>query len=180
MNTNLTHALAFLVDTVFYLYILALMLRFLLQLVRADFYNPFSQALVKITNPVLVPLRRLIPGYRGWDIAALVAMYLLELIALALVLIWISGVRVAPATLLLIAVLKLVDLLLNVYFFSILLQAVLSWVSPGSYNPLTSLLWRLNEPLLRPVRRLIPPMGGLDLSPLVVLLAIQFLRILIH
>ncbi len=180
MNGNLEQALAFLVNTLFYLFILALMLRFLLQLVRADFYNPFSQALVKITNPILVPLRRLIPGYRGWDFAALVAMYLLQVIALVLVYTLIKGVSLSPATLLIYGALRLLDLLLSVYFFSILLQAVLSWVSPGSYNPLTSLLWRLNEPLLRPVRRVLPPLGGLDLSPLIVLLVIQFIRILLN
>ncbi|MGD8379496.1 MAG: YggT family protein [Gammaproteobacteria bacterium] len=174
-------ALVFLINTLFGLYILAVMLRFLLQAVRADFYNPVSQIVVKVTSPLLLPLRRLIPGYRGIDFAAIVLMLILQLLnGIVLMLIFSMPLSaMASWSLLVWAVVKLITTLLNLYFFTILIQALLSWITPGTYNPLMSVLWSLNEPLLRPVRRVIPPLGGLDLSPLFVIIALQFLNILL-
>jgi YggT family protein len=174
----LSNPLVFLVDTITWLYIVAIMLRFLLQCVRADFYNPYSQFLVKITNPPLKPLRRIIPGWGGIDVAALVLMLLVQILAIALILL-INGVAVQVPALLIVAVVKLVVLLIHMYMFTIIVQALLSWIQPGAYNPLTGLLYSLNEPLLRPARRLIPPISGIDLSPIAVLIALQVLKMLL-
>lgn len=173
-----SNAGVFLIQTVFGMYILAVLLRLLLQIVRADFYNPFSQFLVKITNPVLVPLRRVIPGLFGVDLAAVLLLLALQMAKLALIGLLINqGWNLGG--LLLLAVADLLALLLNVFLFSILIQVILSWVRPGEYNPLTALLHHLNEPLLAPARRLLPPISGLDLSPIVVLVALQLASMLV-
>lgn len=168
----------FLVQTLFGLYMGAVMIRFLLALVRADFYNPISQFLVKVTNPPLVPLRRVIPSLGGIDLASLVlllALQVLELLAVGLI----KGVSFQPAGLLVLSVAELLALLFQIYFFTILIQVVLSWVSPGGYNPAVSLLYSLNEPLLGRARRILPPIHGFDLSPILVMIAIQLLNILL-
>lgn len=174
----MTHPLAFLIDTLFHLYTVALLLRFLLQLVRANFYNPFSRALVQITDPVLQPLRRVIPGFGGIDFAAIVALVLVKLIGIWLVLL-VTGVPYTPPALLAATVYQLIDLVLFTYIVTIVIQAIVSWINPGVHNPAVSLLHQLNAPLMRPVRRFIPPLGGLDLSPLFVLIALQFCRLLL-
>ncbi len=173
----LSNAGVFLIKTLFGLYLLALMLRFLLQWARADFFNPISQFVVKITNPPLKPLRRVIPGFFGLDLAAVVLMVAIKLIELALVQSVVGGALVFGG-LLVVALAELLSLALDVFFFSILIQVILSWVNPGAYNPAVSLLHAINEPLLRPARRLIPPVGGLDLSPLVVMVALQLATLL--
>ena len=168
----------FLVQTLFGLYIGAVMLRFLLALVRADFYNPISQFLVKITNPPLKPLRRIIPGVMGIDLASILLMLVLQ--ALKLILIGaIQGFGLHPAGLLVLAAAELLSLLVNIYFITILIQVILSWVSPGGYNPAVALLYSLNNPLLGRARRLLPPIHGFDLSPILVIIALQLFLILV-
>ena len=168
----------FLTQTLFGLYILAVMIRFLLQWVRADFYNPMVQLLVKITNPPLAPLRRLIPGLYGMDLAAVVLMLLLQALELFLVA-WILGGTLPLITLILGSLAKILGLLIGVYFWLILIQVILSWVSPQTYNPAISLIYSLTEPVLKPARRLIPDLGGLDLSPLVAIVVLQLTRMLV-
>lgn len=168
----------FLVHTLFGLYTGAVMLRFLLALVRADFYNPVSQFLVKVTNPALRPLRRLIPSVGGIDLASVVLLLILQCAELLLVAA-IRGYGLAPLGLLVLALAGLISLLLNIYFVTILVQVILSWVNPGSYNPVVGLLHSLNEPVLGRARRLLPPIGGFDLSPILVLIAMQLLEIIL-
>lgn len=177
-NSYVGNAGTFLISTLFGLYILLVMLRFLLQLVRADFYNPISQFVVKATDPPLRPLRRHVPGLAGIDLSTLVLMLGLKIVELWLTF-RVSGQSAQFAGLLIISVAELLSLALNVFLVSILIQVVLSWVNPGAYNPATKLLYSLNEPLLTPARRLIPPISGLDLSPIVVLIAIQLIKILV-
>lgn len=177
-NSYVGNAGTFLISTLFGLYILIVMLRFLLQLVRADFYNPISQFVVKATDPPLRPLRRHVPGLAGIDLSTLVLMLGLKIVELWLTF-RVSGQSAQFAGLLIISVAELLSLALNVFLVSILIQVVLSWVNPGAYNPATKLLYSLNEPLLTPARRLIPPISGLDLSPIVVLIAIQLIKILV-
>ncbi len=169
-NGYLSHPLIFIIDTLATLYIATIMLRFLLGLVRADFYNPVSQFLVVVTKPLLHPLRRIIPGYRSIDIAALVLMLFLQMITLFIIG-FIKSTSVAPQVLLVMAIAKLLALLINVYLFSILAVILLSWFSKG-YHPISALLYRLTEPALKPARRFIPPIAGIDLSPMVVILAL--------
>lgn len=168
----------FLVGVVFYLYTLVVLLRFLLQWVRADFYNPISQFTVRATNPVLAPMRRVIPGFGGVDVAALVLMLALKVLELVLIGA-LGGGMPAGGGLLLVAVAELINMTINLFIFTILVEVVISWVNPGLYNPVMALVYRLNEPLVRPARRILPPMGGLDLSPLVVLIALQLAKILV-
>lgn len=172
-----SNPLVFVVQTLFQLYILCVLLRFMLQQVRADFYNPVSQFLVKATQPVLRPLRKVIPGYGGIDWAAVVLIVVLQALAVEVVAL-IRGGLLMPGLLAVTVLYQLVELVLNVYLFGILIMALLSWVQAG-YNPVAALLHDLTDPVLRPFRRLIPPMGGFDLSPLVAILAIQVAKMLI-
>ena len=179
MNSGyLANPLEFLVTTLFSLYILAVMLRFLLGAVRADFYNPVSQFLVRITNPLLLPMRKVIPSLGRYDSASLLLMLLLQFISLGLVVL-LRDISVSVVTLLIVAVGELVMLAINVFMFSIVIQVILSWVNPGNYNPVTALLYSITSPIMRPLQRLIPPISGIDLSPLVAIIGLQVLRMLI-
>jgi YggT family protein len=179
MNSYFTNPLEFLISTLFSLYILAVMLRFLLGMVRADFYNPISQFLVKITNPLLVPLRKIIPGTGKVDVAAIILMLVLQLIMLAII-VALRGVTPPLLGLLLTAIGTLIILAINVFLFAIIVQVIISWVNPGSYNPVNGLLSSLTAPVMRPIQRLLPPMSGIDLSPLFALIGLQVLKMLIQ
>lgn len=178
MGNYAGNAGVFLIQTLFGLYLVAVMLRFLLQLTRADFYNPVSQFLVKVTNPPLIPLRRIIPGLIGIDMAAVVLLLVIQAVELILVGL-VQGFSLAIPGLVVLTVAELLNLLLNIYFFTILIQVILSWVNPGGYNPAIALLYSLNEPILSRARRVIPPISGFDLSPIVVFIGIQLLRMLL-
>jgi YggT family protein len=178
MNAYFSTAGAFLIEAVFGFYMVIVMLRLLLQLVRADFYNPLCQFIVKITNPPLKPLRRLIPGIAGIDMASVLLLFVLQMIETTLVALA-GGMTLAVPGLAVLAIAQLIALLLNVYMISILIQIILSWVGPGSYNPVTATLYALNEPVMRPARRILPPISGIDLSPILVFLAIGLLKILV-
>lgn len=173
-----SNAGTFLVHTVFGLVILVFMLRLLMQLVRADFHNPISQFIVKVTNPVLRPLRRFIPGLFGIDMATVLVLFGLQFLEIFLVLM-IKGVGISPLGMGMLTVAELLDFTLKVFLFSLLIQVVLSWVNPQGYNPVVGILYSLNEPLLRPARRLLPPISGFDLSPLIVLVVLQLISILV-
>lgn len=175
----LREALVYLISTVFGLYLLAVLLRFLLQWARADFNNPVSQLVVTVTNPLLRPLRRWVPGYRGVDIASLVLLLALKMLELFLVALVSAGRVPAPAGLLVLSFAGLLQFTLYVFLFAVLIQVVLSWVAPGAYNPATVILYRLTEPLLGRARRLLPPVGGIDFSPIVVLVGLQLCQILV-
>ena len=178
MGNPLADAGQFLISTIFGIYISIVALRFLLQWVRADFYNPLSQFIVKATNPPLRYLRRLIPGYGGIDWPSLVLMLILQMIEIT-VLLWIGPARFPSILgLVVLSAAQILQLIIYIFFFSIIIEIVLSWVNPGAYNPITVIIYRLNEPLLRPARRLIPPLGGLDFSPMVVLILLQLVIIL--
>ena len=170
----------FLVDTVIGFYTLIVLLRFLLQLIRADFYNPVSQFIVKITNPPLVRLRRIIPGFRGVDIAALVLLLILEGLRLGLTALM-MGHTPNFSGLLLLSIAGLLKLTVYVAVFSIFVRALLSWISAGRSHPMIQLLGSFTEPLLAPVRRLLPTGPGLDLSPIVVFIVLMLvLKLLVQ
>ena len=168
----------FLIQTVFGLYILAVMLRFLLQWVRADFYNPISQFIVKITNPPIKPLRRVIPGWGGIDLASVILLIILQMAELFLVNMTL-GRAFGVSALFIATIAELLELLINIFIGAILIQVILSWVAPGTYNPLIGLVHKISDPLLAPARRLIPPLSGIDLSPLAILVLLQLLKILV-
>lgn len=181
MGTNpISQALVFLIDMLLGLYILAVLLRFLFQVVRADFYNSFSQALVIITNPTLTPLRRMIPTLYGIDLAAIVLLLILQ--CLKNFIIWlIQGVQPKVMGLVVVSAADLLQLTLWVFIIAIFIRVILSWVSPyaARQHPAVGLLNNLTDPLMRPARRMIPPMGGLDLSPIVVFILLYLTIILL-
>jgi YggT family protein len=179
MGSNyLTNPAVFLIQTIFGLYILAVLLRFLLQWVRADFYNPISQFLVKITTPPLKILRRFIPGLGGIDLAALLLAWGLKYIELVLILL-ISGSTIDLFAPLFWALPDLLELFINIFLFAVLIQVILSWINPGTYNPASALLYSLTEPVMRPARNVLPPISGLDLSPMLVMIALILLKMLL-
>ncbi len=168
-----------LILTFFNLFIIAVLLRLILQFSKADFYNPISQFIVKVTQPALKPLRQLIPGLMGIDMAAVVLALALHSIA-TLTLLLINDLSLANYALLpLWSVLGCLNLLVKIYFVAIIASIVLSWVAPGSYNPGILLLHQLTEPVMAPFRKMLPSMGGLDLSPIFVFIAINIVQIII-
>jgi YggT family protein len=178
MSSYLTNPVVFLIQTLFGIYIALVLLRFVLQWARADFYNPISQLVVKLTSPVLRPLRQVIPGYGGVDLASLVLAWLLQALELGLLCLFLGLDRNVLGALAW-AVPALVSLAINMVLFGIFIRVILSWVNPDPYNPAAALLDRLTDPFLRPARRLIPPISGLDLSPMVVMIALVVLEMLI-
>ncbi len=177
-GSYLTNPLAFLVQVLLGLYALVVVLRFLLQYLRADFYNPVSQFVVQVTDPALRPLRRLVSGWGGWDLASLLLAWLVKALELLLVVL-IKGHGLHLFGPLLWALPELVALGINIFLFAVLIQVIMSWLNPGGYNPALDLVARLSEPLLTPARRLLPPIGGLDLSPMLVMIGLVVLEMLI-
>jgi len=177
-NPYVGNALTFLISTAFGVYILLVLLRLLLQLVRADFYNPVSQFVVKATNPPLKPLRRHIPAIGRIDTASVLLMIALKLLEL-----WITfallGHSPQLSGLVVLSVAQLLSLCIHVFIFAILIQVVLSWVNPGAYNPVTVLIHTLTEPLLGPARRMLPATAGLDFSPFVVMVGLVLVSMLV-
>jgi YggT family protein len=171
-------ALFFLVTTVLDLVIWVFWLRLLLQVVKADFYNPISQFVWQATRFPTDFLQRFMPAVRGINTAVCVGLALSAL-AFVYAVVNLVGTQVSVGSALLYTVLKLLTMLLGLYTFTLFVQAILSWVGPGTQNPAANVLWSLNEPLLRPVRNIIPPIGGLDLSPLAVILLLQVLSRLV-
>jgi YggT family protein len=171
--------LAMIVGELVSLALLVMLMRLLLQLVRADFRNPICQAIVRLTNPLVIPLRRFLPPIRKLDTATVVAVTVIALILVAVgfaftgfpgdALIWIQQV-----------VLTLFYTVLWIYFWAIIVYALLSLVAPGGYSPLQSVLASLCEPVLGPFRRIIPSFAGIDLSPLWACLAIQIIFYYLH
>lgn len=162
-------------------YLTIVLLRFLLQLARADFYNPITQFAVKATNPLLRPLRRIIPGWGGLDGASLVLAVIIQAITFFLILVALNGgvPSFNPLTLLTWSVLNVLDLIVTIYFWSVIAVVVVSWIAPGSNHPAIQLVAQITEPVMRPVRNLMPSMGGLDLSPIIVFLILNVLQVVI-
>jgi YggT family protein len=166
------------IQFVFGALIALIVLRVLLQWVRANFYNPICQFLYKATNPVLMPLRKVIPAWRNLDIAGIALAWLAT--ALKLVLLYATvGQALGVLGLAVLALADLVDFVLLLYIVLVLVRVVLSFVGADSYHPVVPLVMQLTEPVLKPFRRLIPNVGGLDFSPLVLLLVITLARVLI-
>lgn len=177
--TPIVQALHFIISTFFDLYIFVLLLRFLFQIVRADYYNPISQLVVKITNPPLVPLRRLIPGLWGIDMACLILCLFVSLLKLIILFALQVGRFPDLLGLILWSLGDLTRMTIYVFFFAILVQVILSWVSPYGNHPLQSILYKLTTPIMRPFKRIIPPVGGFDISPIFAIILLQVLIILI-
>lgn len=171
--------LTFIVPTIIQLYIIILLLRVWMQWVRADFYNPFSQFVVKVTQPIVGPLRRLIPAVGAIDTATLLVAYIIT-VANILFFMWATNtLALISITLLPISFIQLLTYVGKLIFWLILIRAILSWISQGR-NPIDYMLMQLTEPLMSPIRRIIPAMGGLDFSAMIVMLiliALNYLRL---
>jgi YggT family protein len=173
------NALVYIVDTLLSLALFVFLARLLLQWARADFRNPIAQAIVKLTNPLILPLRRILPPVGKVDTASVVAVVLVAIIKRGILFallgfgtpgleVWVQSIAV-----------DLVRALLSTYFYAILMYALLGLIAPGGYSPLQSVLASVCEPVLRPFRRLIPPIAGIDLSPLWAVIAIQAILLLL-
>jgi YggT family protein len=179
MGTSyMTDPVIFLIDTLFSLYILAIVLRFLFQWTRADFYNPISQFLVKITHPPLKIIRRFVPSVGKIDTSSIVLALALQMFA-DFTIIALKGVMVSITALIILSFAQLLSLLINVFIFAVFARAILSWFDPGNYNSANSLLQSLTEPLLTMCRKVIPDLGGIDLSPLVALVVLQLAKMML-
>ncbi|NOR70678.1 MAG: YggT family protein [Methylomarinum sp.] len=179
MGTSyMTDPLIFLIDTVFSLYILAVVLRFLFQWTRADFYNPISQFMVKITHPPLKLLRRFVPAIGKIDTSSMVLALALQMVS-DISILMLKGVMVSIAGLVVLSFTQLISLIINVFIFAVFARAILSWFDPGNYNSASSLLQSLTEPLLSVCRKVIPDLGGIDLSPLAALVVLQLAKMMI-
>ena len=175
-----TNALQFLLHTLLGLFTLVVLLRFYLQLVGASFQNPVSQAVIALTNFVVKPLRRVIPGWRGLDFSTLFLAFISQLL-LQLGTLWLRDFPLLVAgnsiwfALLGLTLIGLLQLSIYIFLYAVLLQAILSWVNP--YTPIAAALDALTRPLLNPLRKYIPTAGGIDLSPLVVFIGAELLLI---
>lgn len=167
--------LIFLIDTLLGIYIAVLLLRFLLQQFGADYYNPIAQFIVKVTQPVVGIARRFIPSYRKVDLATLILVLLFIAIKITLVTSLRGGTFSIPS-ILIISVYDFISLAFDIFIFAIFLQAILSWVNPDPHNPVSSILYSLTSPILQPVKRMLPDMGGIDISPIFALIALMFLK----
>lgn len=178
--TGLASAAIYVIQTLGSLYLLVVLLRFILQLVRADFYNPLSQFVVRATKPLLNPLRKVIPGLGGLDLASLVLAVLLQwLLMIVVVLLMGANPLGALPQLLVWSVISITSLFLKVFFFAMIISVILSWVSPGSYNPGAQLVNQICEPFLAPFRKLLPNLGGLDISPIFAFIALKLIDMLV-
>jgi len=182
-------AFSFLISMVFNLYAMLLALRFIMQIFRADYYNPLAQFVVKMTDPVLKPVRRFVPSFKTYDTSSLLLTFVVLLAKLILLKVLGSTVLIAGKALyseplsfgsmFFLGIVDVIHLLFNVFIFAMIIQAVLSWIQNPATDSIRNLLSGITEPILGPIRKRVPPVGGLDLSVLIGVLALFFLRILI-
>ena len=169
----------YVIQTLGSLYLLIVMLRFLFQVVRADFYNPISQFMVKVTNPLLKPIRRVVPGVFGIDMASVLLALIIQWLAIQATALFLGYGFLNPLQMSSWSGIGLLSLTVNIFFWGMIIMIVVSWVAPQSHNPILLLLRQLVEPVMAPFRRVIPPMGGLDISPIFAFLTLNIINILI-
>ena len=176
---GLNTAAVYVLQTLGSLYLLIVLLRFVLQLVRANFYNPLCQFIVKATQPLLKPVRRIIPSLFGLDMSSLVLAILVQLALMALTLLLTYGTTGNFVQLLIWSIIGVTALFLKIFFFALIISVILSWVAPGSHNPGAELVNQICEPALAPFRRLLPNLGGLDISPILAFMVLKLLDMLV-
>lgn len=178
MPTNVTSAVVFIVSTIAQLYLFVLLLRLLLPWFGADFRNPIAQAILKLTSPVVVPLRRIVPPVGRLDTATVLVAFIIQYIAIIVVLL-IMGRTAGFADIAITSLVNLVLLTLRLFIFAIVIRVILSWIAPGGYNPAMAIIQTLTDRILRPFRRILPPMGGLDLSPMFAIILLMAATIVV-
>lgn len=172
-------ALIFVVKTFAQLYLFVLLLRLLLPWLRADFRNPIAQGVLRLTSPLVVPVRRIVPSLGRLDSATVLVAFAVQYLAILLVLV-IGGITASVLPVALTALLDLVILICRLFTFAIFIHIILSWVARGIYNDATIFVSMIAQPVLRPFRRVIPPFGGLDISPLFAIMLLQVIEIIIR
>lgn len=174
----MTQAAVFLFRTLADLYLMVLLIRLFLQLFRGNFRNPIAQAVLKATSPLVIPVRSVVPAIGRIDTATVLVALVFE-VAFIAVLVSLPQFALSGAAIVGFAAVRILMVALRLFFVVVLIHVIISWVAPGTYNPVTAFIADLGEPVLRPVRRVVPPLAGLDLSPLVVLIGLQFFLIAI-
>lgn len=165
MPSNISSAIVFIVNALTSLYLLVLLLRFWMPWLQADFRNPLAQGILRFTSPIVIPVRRVVPSFGRLDTATVLVTFVIQYLTILLLLL-ILGQTAEIADIALTTVVKLVVLSINLFVYAIFIRIILSWVSQGGYNPATAIITTLTEPVLRPFRRVIPAMGGFDISPI--------------
>lgn len=168
----MSQALYFIIKTLTQLYLLVLLLRFWLPMLGADFRNPLAQGILRITSPLVLPVRRFVPSIGRLDTSTILVAYVIQFLTV-LLLLTINGYRADTAPIMVTTLIELAVLSLNLFFFVILIKIILSWVAPHTHNYATALLTTMAEPVLRPFRRIIPSIGGLDISPIFAIILLQ-------
>ncbi|AMS15491.1 MULTISPECIES: YggT family protein [Pseudomonas] len=176
---GLNTAAVYVLQTLGSLYLLIVLLRFVLQLVRADFYNPLCQFAVRATQPLLKPMRRVIPSLFGLDMSSLILAIVVQLLLMALTLLLTYGTTGNPLQLLIWSIIGVTALFMKIFFFALIISVILSWVAPGSHNPGAELVNQICEPALAPFRRILPSMGGLDISPILAFMVLKLIDMLV-
>ena len=184
MPSNVAQALVYVVDAVTTIFLLVLLLRFWLPVLRADFRNPIAQAILKLTSPLIVPVRRFIPSFGRQDTDTIVVAIVIQFLAILLILLIVGSsigpLDLATTTRMLLGVLiKLLLLSINLFMFAIFIRIIISWVARGQYSPVSALVTTMTDPVLRPFQRLLPPLGGFDLSPILAIIALRALAIIV-
>ena len=167
----MTQALYYIIQTIGQLLLLLLLLRFWLPWFRADFRNPIAQGILRLTSPIIIPVRRLLPSVGRLDTATILVAYVLQFLLIT-VLVALQGRLFDAVPIAIVTAIELVILSLNLFFFVILIRIILGWFAPATHNPLTMMLHSLAEPILAPFRRWVPPMGGIDISPIMPIILI--------
>ena len=179
MPANLSLALVFIINAVTSLYLLVLLLRFWMPWLRADFRNPLAQGILRITSPLVIPVRRIVPSFGRLDTATILVAFVVQYLTIVLLLLILktsAGMGPIAVT----ALVKLTVLSVYLFVYAIFIRIILSWISPGSYNPATTIITTLTEPVLRPIRRLIPAMGGFDISPIFAIILLIAVTIVVN
>jgi YggT family protein len=172
-------AILFILDSLLTLLVIAFLLRLVIPLGRGSLRNTLGQAIVRVTDPLVLPLRKVFKPVGRLDVAALLALLIVQFAGTALMQ-FVAGMGFHPAAILVAGLRGLAETVIQFYTVAILIYALLSWIAPGARSPAMDLLSRICEPLLAPVRRLLPSLGGLDLSPLIVLIGLQAVLILLR
>ena len=179
MPSNITSAIVFIVNAITSLYLLVLLLRFWLPWLGADFRNPLAQGILRLTSPVVIPVRRIVPSFGRLDTATILVAFVVQYLTLLLLLLIVrQAAGFVPVALT--AIVKLVVLSINLFVYAIFIRVILSWISQGAYNPATAIISTLTEPVLRPFRRILPPMGGFDLSPIIAIILLLAATIVVN
>jgi YggT family protein len=179
MPSNISSAIVFVVNAITSLYLLVLLLRFWMPWLRADFRNPLAQGILRFTSPLVVPVRRIVPSFGRLDTATVLVAFVIQYLTVLLLLL-IMGRTAGIAAIALTAIVKLIVLSINLFVYAIFIRIILSWISPGGYNPATAIIQTLTEPVLRPFRRLIPPIGGFDISPIFAIILLLAATIIVN